>query len=167
MRKISMFDKAVYDFINGIPIVEHAFSYRDVKEKIESKAFTLGEHLVKLMIYEHNPWYDHWVSEVFTRINEISKLKIKGSMRLKSDVLFDMLYTGPWEDNEQGLILTVNEILAGNVKLKDYIIVINMKQLQERLKLAISTIVKYFEGGMTLDELKAFMKTLNTYNKEK
>ena len=72
-------------------IFSYAMYKKDMATELESSAWNIAEHIVKLSLYPINGACRHWRKEIFAFLNKMNVLK--GSNKLPSkDFLFKCLY---------------------------------------------------------------------------
>jgi hypothetical protein len=93
----------ILDAIIHSSLFEMAEHRKDILLKIDSKAWLIDSHLLKILMYENVIDYDHWCSEITGWLKSVQRLKLKGSKkRLDRRDYFKLL----WES----LLESVDEV---------------------------------------------------------
>jgi len=100
------------DGIIDTPLFEMAHSRADVKRKALSHVDTLVEHLVKLLIWPHNPAANVWGKTVRKTVINTRKTKQVGTKEPLDIGTLRMLWvTGPIGDNPEELLACVKDTI--------------------------------------------------------
>lgn len=136
-------------------IFEHAFHLKYVKDDMRSKSDVIGDHILKLILYETNENTNHWITEIKGWLLSIYKKsrKIKNKIKLEENDFYDSLYIEPFEECEEYIQSFYEEVCNQYPSLNNYFIAYSIPEVQNKLKDVYTKISK--------------VMVLNKYSEEK
>ena len=145
----------LYDLVLRVPLVEHAFRYKEACDKVAGKADTIGMHVLKLIVFERNDNTKHWIGEIHARVREILSVNVKN----KIDIDYERhLFRDPWVVDDRTIERTVESLAGeyGSIPAK----CVDPSEIKVKLEEAMLLICAYLDDDAGLDDVTHFLERL-------
>lgn len=129
-------------------IQEMAYPRKKIEEEIRSSNRNRREHLILIYFLSNNNAKNHWQSEVYADIKDISDMKWRVNNKyLSKEEYFSNLWSMPYEDGGAYSIIdsTIEDLIEENYNIpnnwkeKKMKLVKNMKDFYEKISYLLST----------------------------
>jgi hypothetical protein len=159
MKKMSRTTKAICEFLLKFDFIWNACSFKTAWEEASKDSFSIGEHIIRLIIYEKNPMTETWIKDIDNWFLDAVLVYIGNGKCFAGDDYFEMMYAEPWENNDI-FDKIINWIDNEHPDLKAYRKEISIEDISLKLKTTLKEMCQTVDKSKSIPYVDEILRTL-------